>query len=66
MWTAVGGQVLAHLETGDGVLSRLRQGLVDPAHDGVVGDFLSIAELLQDVQGVPERKQLSAPQALSK
>lgn len=51
-WSTVGG--VGHLEAGDGVFSSLCEGLVDPTHDGVVGHFLPVSELLQDVQGVSE------------
>lgn len=51
-WSTVGG--VGHLEAGDGVFSSLCEGLVDPTHDGVVGHFLPVSKLLQDVQGVSE------------
>lgn len=49
----VGGAV-SDLEAGDGVLPALPESLVDPGHDGFIRHLLSVAELLQDVEGVPE------------
>lgn len=45
---------LFYLKAGDGAFSSLFEGFIDPHHDGVISYFLSIAEVLQDVQGVPE------------
>lgn len=53
-----------HLKAGDGAFSRLFQGFVDPRHDGVINYLLSIAQVLQDVQGVPEAE-FSSRQYLS-
>lgn len=54
------------LEAGDGVLPGLLERLVDPGHDGVVGHLLPVAQLLQDVEGVPEHvhETPSAPEGL--
>lgn len=49
----VGGAV-SDLEAGDGVFSTLPESLVDPGHDGFICHLLSITELLQDVESVPE------------
>lgn len=46
----------SNLEAGDGVLSRLAESLVDPGHDGVIRHLLSITQVLQDVEGVPEQR----------
>lgn len=45
-----------HLEARDGFLVGPRQGGVDPGHDGVISHLLAIAQILQDVEGVPEVK----------
>lgn len=47
-------ELWAYLEAGDGSFASLNQHFIDPGHDGVVSHFLSITELLQDVQGVSE------------
>lgn len=50
----VGGAAVGDLEAGDGVFSALPESLVDPGHDGFIRHLLSITELLQDVESVPE------------
>lgn len=42
------------LEAGDGVFSSLPESLIDPGHNGVICHFLSVAELFQNVESVPE------------
>lgn len=49
---------VSHLEAGDGGFSSLCEHVVDPGHDGVVGHLLPVAQVLQDVQGVPEDTQV--------
>lgn len=39
----------SNLKAGDGVFSCLAERFVDPGHDGVVGHFLSVTQVLQDV-----------------
>ena len=49
---------VSYLEAADGWFPRLCQSVVDPAHDGVVIHLLPVAQLLQDVQGVPEDRRV--------
>lgn len=42
----------SYLEAGDGRLPGLCERVVDPAHDGVIGHFLPVTKVLQDVQSV--------------
>lgn len=43
-----------NLEARDGCLVCPRESGVDPGHDGVIRHLLAIAQVLQDVEGVPE------------
>ena len=44
----------AYLEPRDGALPGLGESLIDPGDDGVIDDLLTVTQLLQDVQSVPD------------
>lgn len=43
-----------YLKAGDGVLFCMRERVVDPGHNRVICHLLSVTEVLEDVQSVPE------------